>query len=46
MAEIHLIYRSDKRMYINCYKRMAESHTVNNLLLLGDAYMRIQEVSS
>uniref|UniRef100_A0A8D0ECK0 Tetratricopeptide repeat domain 21B n=1 Tax=Salvator merianae TaxID=96440 RepID=A0A8D0ECK0_SALMN len=44
MAEIYLKYRKDKKLYVSCYRDLMEklpsSHT---FLLLGDAYMHIQE---
>jgi tetratricopeptide repeat protein 21B len=45
MADVYLTHRNDKRMYIHCYRKLAETDSsVHGLLLLGDAYMRIQEV--
>ncbi len=44
MANVYLHQRNDKRMYVNCYRRLADVNpTVHTCLLLGDAYMRIQE---
>ncbi|XP_034282528.1 tetratricopeptide repeat protein 21B isoform X4 [Pantherophis guttatus] len=44
IAEIYLKYRRDKKLYASCYRdlveKMPSSHT---FLLLGDAYMNIQE---
>ncbi|XP_061464567.1 tetratricopeptide repeat protein 21B [Rhineura floridana] len=44
MAEIYLEHRKDKKLYASCYRDLVEklpsSHT---FLLLGDAYMNIQE---
>ncbi|CAL8268669.1 unnamed protein product [Lota lota] len=44
MADIYLNHRKEKRLYCGCYREMVEkmpsSHTY---LLLGDAYMNIQE---
>ncbi|CAL8321389.1 unnamed protein product [Merluccius merluccius] len=44
MADIYLNHRKEKRLYSACYREMVEkmpsSHTY---LLLGDAYMNIQE---
>ncbi|XP_019378278.1 PREDICTED: tetratricopeptide repeat protein 21B [Gavialis gangeticus] len=44
MADIYLQYRKDKKLYASCYRDLVEqlpsSHT---FLLLGDAYMNIQE---
>nr|VZI27184.1 unnamed protein product [Spirometra erinaceieuropaei] len=44
MADIYLNQRKEKRLYIACYREMVE--TMGNSLsqlLLGDAYMRIQD---
>ena len=41
------MFRKDKKMYIACYKDLAEKLPgPPTALLLGDAYMNIQEVSS
>ncbi|XP_008299372.1 tetratricopeptide repeat protein 21B [Stegastes partitus] len=44
MADIYLNHRKEKRLYASCYREMVEKlpgpHTY---LLLGDAYMNIQE---
>ncbi|KAE8581031.1 hypothetical protein XENTR_v10024640 [Xenopus tropicalis] len=44
MAEIYLKHRKDKKLYVSCYRdlvdKLPSSHTY---LLLGDAYMNIQE---
>ncbi|XP_053264599.1 tetratricopeptide repeat protein 21B isoform X3 [Podarcis raffonei] len=44
MAEIYLEHRKDRKLYASCYRDLVEklpsSHT---FLLLGDAYMNIQE---
>ncbi|XP_028660000.1 tetratricopeptide repeat protein 21B [Erpetoichthys calabaricus] len=44
MAEIYLYQNKDKRLYVACYRELCEQlpgpHTS---LLLGDAYMKIQE---
>uniref|UniRef100_A0A803SV98 Tetratricopeptide repeat protein 21B n=1 Tax=Anolis carolinensis TaxID=28377 RepID=A0A803SV98_ANOCA len=44
MAQVYLEYRKDKKLYASCYRdlveKMPSSHT---FLLLGDAYMNIQE---
>ncbi|KAJ1188379.1 hypothetical protein NDU88_005140 [Pleurodeles waltl] len=44
MADIYLHHRKEKKLYISCYRDLVEklpsSHTY---LLLGDAYMNIQE---
>lgn len=45
MAHIYLHHKNDKRMYVNCYKRLVDSNpTVHAYMMLGDALMRIQEV--
>ncbi|XP_043931290.1 tetratricopeptide repeat protein 21B [Protopterus annectens] len=45
MADIYLHHRKDKRLYLSCYRdlvdKVPDSHTY---LLLGDAYMNIQEL--
>ncbi|XP_072020597.1 tetratricopeptide repeat protein 21B-like isoform X2 [Amphiura filiformis] len=44
MAEIYLNHRKDKRLYAGCYRELAEKHpSPHTSLLLGDAYMNIQE---
>lgn len=44
MADIYLNYRNDKRLYANCYRELVEKKpSVHTSLLLGDAYMSIQE---
>ncbi|XP_074856704.1 tetratricopeptide repeat protein 21B isoform X2 [Carettochelys insculpta] len=44
MADIYLQYRKEKKLYASCYRdlvdKLPNSHT---FLLLGDAYMNIQE---
>ncbi|KAM7154070.1 tetratricopeptide repeat protein 21B isoform 5-T5 [Macrochelys suwanniensis] len=44
MADIYLQYRKEKKLYASCYRdlvdKLPSSHT---FLLLGDAYMNIQE---
>ncbi|OCT63545.1 hypothetical protein XELAEV_18044641mg [Xenopus laevis] len=44
MAEIYLKHRKDKKLFVSCYRdlvdKLPSSHTY---LLLGDAYMNIQE---
>ncbi|GAB5360001.1 hypothetical protein AAMO2058_000589800, partial [Amorphochlora amoebiformis] len=43
MAEIYL-KRRQKHLYAGCYKELATKNpTLNNQMLLGDAYVRIQE---
>lgn len=47
MANIYLNYRNDKRLYANCYRELVEKKpSVHTSLLLGDAYMNIQEPES
>lgn len=47
MAQIYLKYRKDPRLYAGCYRELAEKNpTPQTQLLLGDAYMAIQEVSA
>ncbi len=44
MAHIYMQYRHNKRLYVKCYKQLAEKRpTKYTRLLLGDAYMRVQE---
>ncbi|PRP77845.1 tetratricopeptide repeat protein 21B-like [Planoprotostelium fungivorum] len=44
MAGIYLTTQNDKRMYINCYRRLQDSNpNLQTSLMLGDAYMKIQE---
>ena len=44
MAEIYLKHRKDKRMYAQCYRQIVEkSGSAHSYVLLGDAYMAIQE---
>ncbi|XP_013391055.1 tetratricopeptide repeat protein 21B [Lingula anatina] len=44
MAEIYLHHRKDKRLYASCYKELVDKHpSAHTCLLLGDAYMSIQE---
>ncbi|KAL2917694.1 hypothetical protein HK105_202567 [Polyrhizophydium stewartii] len=44
MADIFLKYKNDRKSYARCYSEMVERHpTVESCLLLGDAYMNIQE---
>ena len=45
MAEIYLHHRKDKRLYASCYRELVDKHpSPHTCLLLGDAYMSIQEV--
>ncbi|XP_008061219.1 tetratricopeptide repeat protein 21B [Carlito syrichta] len=44
MADIYLKHRKDKMLYITCYREIAERKPdPSSFLLLGDAYMNIQE---
>eukprot|EP00466_Bigelowiella_natans_P009128 jgi/Bigna1/87657/estExt_fgenesh1_pg.C_220193 len=44
MAEIYLNHRKQKHLYVGCYRELAQKHpTLHNRMLLGKAYMRIQE---
>ncbi|KAM7105392.1 tetratricopeptide repeat protein 21B [Molossus nigricans] len=44
MAEIYLKHRKEKMLYITCYREIAERiPSPRSFLLLGDAYMNIQE---
>ena len=46
MADIYLNHRKDKRLYASCYRELMDKHpSTHTCLLLGDAYMSIQEVS-
>ncbi|NXU76844.1 TT21B protein, partial [Oreotrochilus melanogaster] len=47
MADIYLQYRKDKKLYVGCYRDLVEKlPSAHTALLLGDAYMNIQEVSA
>ncbi|XP_028292387.1 tetratricopeptide repeat protein 21B [Gouania willdenowi] len=44
MADIYLNHRKEKRLYASCYREMVEKlPSPHTCLLLGDAYMNIQE---
>ncbi|KFZ59503.1 Tetratricopeptide repeat protein 21B, partial [Antrostomus carolinensis] len=44
MADIYLQYRRDKKLYAGCYRDLVEKlPSAHTFLLLGDAYMNIQE---
>ncbi|POI31442.1 hypothetical protein CIB84_004807, partial [Bambusicola thoracicus] len=44
MADIYLQYRRDKKLYAACYRDLVEKlPSAHTFLLLGDAYMNIQE---
>ncbi|KND02289.1 uncharacterized protein SPPG_02764 [Spizellomyces punctatus DAOM BR117] len=44
MADIYLKYKNDKKAYARCYSELVERNpTVESCLLLGDAYMNLQE---
>ena len=45
MADIYLSHCKDRRLYIACFRELAERlATPSTALLLGDALMNIQEV--
>ena len=45
MADIYLHYRKDRQRYAGCYLQLVEKRNdARSYLLLGDAYMNIQEV--
>ena len=47
LAELYLEHRNDKRMYAACHEEMAAKHpTVSSYVMLGEAYMRIQDPES
>ncbi|XP_061308433.1 tetratricopeptide repeat protein 21B isoform X2 [Pezoporus flaviventris] len=47
MADIYLQHRKDKRLYAGCYRDLVEKlPSAYTFLLLGDAYMNIQEAIS
>jgi tetratricopeptide (TPR) repeat protein len=44
MADIYKTYKNDNTAYANCYKDIAaKNHGLKSLLLLGDAYLKIDE---
>lgn len=44
MADIYLQHRKDKKLYVSCYRDLVEKvPSSQTYLLLGDAYMNIQE---
>ncbi|RKO89847.1 tetratricopeptide repeat domain 21B, partial [Blyttiomyces helicus] len=44
MADIYLKFKNDRKAYARCYSEMVERNpTIESCLLLGDAYMNIQE---
>ncbi|KAM4605930.1 tetratricopeptide repeat protein 21B-like [Polymixia lowei] len=44
MADIYLVHRRDKKLYIACYREIREVlPALQSSLLLGEAYMKIQE---
>ncbi|XP_030641842.1 tetratricopeptide repeat protein 21B [Chanos chanos] len=44
MADVYLNHRKDKRLFVSCYKELVEKlPNPHTYLLLGDAYMNIQE---
>lgn len=47
MAQIYLHHRKDPRLYAGCYRELAEKNpNPQTQMLLGDAYMAIQEVDN
>ena len=45
MAEIFISHRKDRKLYTACYQKLAEKLPgPPTALLLGDAYMNVQEV--
>jgi tetratricopeptide repeat protein 21B len=46
MADIYLNHRHDRKKYASCFREVVDQNpTVESCLLLGDAYMKIQEVT-
>jgi tetratricopeptide repeat protein 21B len=44
MADIYLSYKKNKKLYSSCYNDLAyQNNSVHSYILLGEAYMRIQE---
>uniref|UniRef100_A0A671SJH7 Tetratricopeptide repeat protein 21B-like n=1 Tax=Sinocyclocheilus anshuiensis TaxID=1608454 RepID=A0A671SJH7_9TELE len=44
MADIYLNHRKEKRLYVSCYRDLVDKlQSPHTFLLLGDAYMTIQE---
>jgi tetratricopeptide repeat protein 21B len=44
MANIHLVHKNDRKMYIQCYKRLADLQPSKATMVhLGDAFIKIQE---
>lgn len=47
MAEIYLNFKNDTKSYAKCYSEIVQKKpTMEACVLLGDAYMKIQEVKS
>ena len=45
MANIYLKHRTDRRLYVSCYRDICDRvPTIQSFVLLGDAYMNILEV--
>uniref|UniRef100_A0A672QNQ7 Tetratricopeptide repeat protein 21B-like n=1 Tax=Sinocyclocheilus grahami TaxID=75366 RepID=A0A672QNQ7_SINGR len=45
MAEIYLNHRKEKRLYVSCYRDLVDKlPSPHTFLLLGDAYINVQEV--
>jgi tetratricopeptide repeat protein 21B len=46
MADIYLLHKHDRKRYANCFREVVDQNpTIDSCLLLGDAYMKIQEVN-
>jgi tetratricopeptide repeat protein 21B len=44
MADIYLVNKKDRKRYTSCFREVVErSPTIDTCLLLGEAYMKIQE---
>ena len=47
MADIYLVHKNDRRSYTRTYQELAESaQTAESFLVLGEAFMSIQEVNT
>lgn len=47
MADIYLTHKRNRKMYASCYQELAyEGNTAHHFVLLGEAYIRIQEPSN
>jgi tetratricopeptide repeat protein 21B len=46
MAEIYLTKKHDRKKYAACFKEVVEKRpTVDSCIMLGNAFIKIQEVS-